>query len=370
MPVFAGWGRDLRSAYAGNLNLNYAGAQSQLHDLPYPDSNASGCAHWDYAKDPGFTPDQYSQLRTELDREFVWLTSIDKLFATAKRALGSSGTDQLVHLNTIGDKIKDAIPPPSPAREVGLSIGRFFLGLFEVVGEIADSAGGLGLVAAITAVYELSTSIASAADTGEPLGDKIDKKVDELAQEAADRFSASADGLDRLRQVIISDYGRLKALGTVANSPAYTLDEPTIKNSMTVAAEGWFSTALLPLLYGVHALHLRDIVKGEATTKTCYITLPAGYLFSKEPASAQMKFYGDFSVNRYHGEFPTLFALGLHNLHDGPPYVPSDQLADSIFRPQAQGGYGVQLAQFMWEQYEHARGADASAPPTDIAICN
>jgi hypothetical protein len=364
LPEFEGWGPDLRSAYAGNLNLKYGAAMTHLDKLSYPGDGPRTCEHWDYTEAPGFTPDQFSQLRDELDQEFVWLDSIGDLFGAGQSALSRSGGEQLVDLKTIGDNIKDLIPPPSPGAEIGEAIGRFILGMFETLGEVAESASGLGFVAAVTAMYELSFSIASAADTGEPLGDKVDKKVDELSDDAAHRLSAAADGLDRLRQVIISDYGRLKALGSVANTKAYNPDTATMSHKMTTAANGWFSTTLLPLLYGVHALHLRDIAKHEATTDNCYITLPAGYLFSKEPDSAQVKFYGDFNRDGYRGEYPTLFALGLHNLHDGPPYVPSATLADSIFHSEAQGGYGVQLSQFAWEGY------DSPTAPTDIAICN
>jgi hypothetical protein len=74
---------------------------------------------------------------------------------------------------------------------------------------------------------------------------------------------------------------------------------------------------------------------------------------------------------RYHGEFPTLFALGLHNLHNGPPYVPPEDLSNQVFNTVAQGGYGVQPQRFTWDQYQNSdQTQQDSPPPTDTAICN
>jgi hypothetical protein len=297
LPEFEGWGPDLRSAYAGNLNLNYVAAKTDLDKLPYPGNGPSQCEHWDYAKAPGFTSDQYSRLSAELDQEFVWLDSVYRLFGAAQRAIARSGSEQGVDLKTLGNRLKDQIRPPSNAAKVFEDIGEFFLLVFEDVALVPASVGPLAFVEAVAAIYQISTSLASDTDTGEPLGNKIDKKVDDLSDDAAHRLAAAADGLDRVQQVIVSDYGRLKTLGSVANTKAYSPDVSTMTATMTRAANGWFSSALMPLLYGVHGLHLRDIVKGQATTKNCYITLPAGWLFSQEPDSAQMQWYGAYNRN-------------------------------------------------------------------------
>ena len=166
--------------------------------------------------------------------------------------------------------------------------------------------------------------------------------------------------------MIISDYGRLKALGSVANSPSWAINTNTLTARLTQSANQWFSSALLPVPYGVHALHLIDLAKGKATVDNCYITLPAGYDFSKAPATTQLEFFGQYTRDRFSGQFPSLFVLAVHDLHSTSDYVLDETTADSIFRPDSQGGYGLQLHRFMWEQYEDVSGA----PPTDIAKCN
>ncbi len=309
-------------------------------------------------------------LKAELSQEFVWLDSIERLFAAAEKALSRTGGKQLVDLKALSDRIRDGVRP-SNANEIGLEIGEFFLHFFEVLAELTESAATLGFVEAVAAVYEITSAIASDTETGEPLGDQVKKKASELAEAAAARLDASASGLDRLRQVIISDYGRLRALGEKAGSGAYNPDTSTMAARMTQGANQWFSSELLPVPYGIHALHFP--VKSEKTTDNCYVTLPAGYDFSRaaDAPFGQIRFFGDFNVDRYVGEWPTLFVLALHDLHDAgdkTEYVPAKSLSESIFRPDAQGGYGVQFHRFAWEQYDSP--GNRRGPPTNIAICN
>jgi hypothetical protein len=368
--AFEGWGPDLRSAYAGDLDLDYDAATAGLDRQPYPDDvpDPKTCPEWDFSQPPGFTRFQYGVLHAELDQEMLWLASAEKLFNSTERALGRSGGKQLVDLKGLSDRIQDGVRP-SNAKQIALDIGEFFLLMFEDLALLPEDIATLGFVEAVAAIYQITTAIASDTNTGLPLGDQVKKKADQLAQEAADRLDASASGVDRLRQVIISDYGRLRALGSVASGPAYAPDTSSMVARMNQGANQWFSSELLPVPYGVHALHLRDVVKGEATVDNCYITEPAGYDFSRaaDAPFGQLKFFGDFSVDDYSPDWPTLLAIGLHDLHDAgdkTEYVPSKPLAESIFRPDAQGGYGLQFHRFVWEKY------DSPAPPTNIAICN
>jgi hypothetical protein len=368
LPEFEGWGPDLRSAYAGNLNLNYIAAKTDLDKLNYPHRGADpgNCPAWYFSRDdPGFTSAQYGVLKEELDREFVWLDSIDRLFTAADSVLGRSGDKQLAAMKTLAENLRNAVKP-SNAQVIAMRVWKYLVELAAVIA----TASGQEEVAAFfdfyAATLDLGSELSSEGKSENPLGDEIKAKADDLANEAVDRLNASADGLDSLRQVIISDYGRLQALGPVANTPAWTLNQATLTNQLYQAAGQWFSSAVLPVPYGVHALH-ESGAKGKPTTDNCYITLPAGYDFSGAPATTQLEFFGDYSVDGFSGEFPSLFVLAVHDLHSSEQAVMDETTANSIFRPDSQGGYGLQLQRFMWEAYEDVR---AGAPPTNIAKCN
>ena len=368
LPEFEGWGPDLRSAYAGNLNLNYIAAKTDLDKLAYPRPGADpGTCPKSYFSqdDPGFTPDQFGVLKAELGQEFVWLDSIDRLFGAAESALGRSGGKQLVDLKTLAQNLRNQIKP-SEATKIFLRIWKYVI---ELAGAIAAATGDEAAAAFFefyAATLDLGSELSSDGESGNPLGDEITAKADDLADEAANRLVAAAAGLDSLRQVIISDYGRLKALGSVANSPSWAIDTSTLTARLTQSANQWFSSALLPVPYGVHALHLIDIVKGKATVDNCYITIPAGYDFAKAPLTTQLEFFGKYTRDGFSGQFPTLFVLAVHDLHSTSDYVLDEKIANSIFRPDSQGGFGLQLHRFIWEQYEDGSGA----PPTNIAKCN
>jgi hypothetical protein len=91
-------------------------------------------------------------------------------------------------------------------------------------------------------------------DSGTPLGDQVTSKVEDLASEVTERLFDTANGLDRLRQVIISDYGRLQALGPVVNDKEWSLDKADTATRLTAAARAFYYSELMPIPYGVYAL--------------------------------------------------------------------------------------------------------------------
>ena len=367
LPEFEGWGPDLRSAYAGNLNLDYALAKTDLDKQYYPQRgrDPGNCPKWYFSRDdPGFTFPQYVALRSELDKEFLWLDSIDRLFTAADGVLGRTGSTELRDMKTLADNLRNAVKP-SNSQVIAMRVWKY---LVELAAAIATASGQEEVAAFFdfyAATLDIGSELSSEGRSENPLGDEIEAKADDLANEAVDRLNASADGLDSLRQVVISDYGRLKALGSVANTPSWTINRATLTHQLNLAAGRWFSSALLPVPYGVHALEEVG-AKGKPTVDNCYITEPAGHDFAGAPATSQLEFFGDYHVDSYTGHFPSLFVLAVHDLHSSEQLVMDETTANSIFRPDSQGGYGLQLQRFMWEAYEDVR---AGAPPTNIAKC-
>jgi hypothetical protein len=65
--------------------------------------------------------------------------------------------------------------------------------------------------------------------------------MDDLSAELANKVFNSVNAMDALRDVIISDYGRLKALGTLDN---WSIKRPALATALTGSA---FSSELLPV---------------------------------------------------------------------------------------------------------------------------
>jgi hypothetical protein len=332
---------NLRQAYLGNDNLTYSDMKQDLGGLSYPGDGK------------GFGKAEFCNLQAELQLEFDWLDATQTLFGTGKDALNRSGNHQLVDLQTIGDKIRKAVAPPDGANIVSptLRLMQGLVGLLPGAGQLSAAVGVLA------SAYDLANAIASD-EKGAPVGERISTEVDVLAQKVADNLSGAAGGLDRLREVVISDYGRLKALGSVADGPGWHIDPTDAASNLTTAADAYFSSELLPVAYDVW--YLAPGTNHNPTADNCWIY--GQYWFRGAPATAQLQFNGDFNGpdGRVHGG---LWVLGHDPLpsFNPPPWYPPAALTDSMFHSVTQSGYGIQLPRFLWTQYK--------APPTQTYRC-
>jgi hypothetical protein len=89
-----------------------------------------------------------------------------------------------------------------------------------------------------------------------------------------------------------------------------------------------------------------------------------GWTFYHAPATAQMKWFGDFNVDGEGGFFPSQFVLGRHYLSVRYYAYPPATLTDAMFHAPEQGGAGMQLSRFIWNSF------GSPHPPTDIAFCH
>lgn len=62
--------------------------------------------------------------------------------------------------------------------------------------------------------------------------------------------------------------------------------------------------------------------------------------------------------------------LGVHYPSVTRYSYPPEEITNKIFNPTTQNGYGVSLADYLWESYEGASTPLGPAPPTDIAYCH
>ena len=295
----------------------------------------------------GLTVEQFCQVNRELQSEFEWLDATKALFAAWSNALNRSGNREQVDLQQIGqDIINNRIDRPTIAgAEVGWSLGGFVLDMIGAglvhEGEDDPEAAWEGLVA----VYELVRELISDSE-GLPLGEVLENKVDELSGEVATRLSDGAQGLDGLRDVITSDYGRLSALGGVAFGPSWRIDTEKTTQTLTTAADAFFMNELMPIAYDT-VWYLSPSNDGDNTTDTCE-GLFGTHPWRGTPATGQMQW--SFGFNSDFGpERSGLFLLGKTGF--GDDWAPED-LTDRMFNPLSGGGLGVHLPDFFWTRYE------------------
>jgi hypothetical protein len=356
LPDLAGWAPDLRQAYIGAPDdFRFSDSKVDLAGLPYPgDGNTCSQSPGSPVQPaPSFTREEFCALSTELQSEFDWIDATKDLFDTYEKALNRSGNLELVNLQNLGETIRKDVDA-SGGSLIGWSVGSF----------IGDGlAAGLGLGPeegaagweALVAVYELIRDLVS--EGGSPVGDELTSKVSELSSDTATRLSEAANGLDRLRDVILSDYGRLQAVGSVATGPDWAIDTVTTTNTLTTAASAFFSTQLIPIGF-TDVFYLAASPtngSGDQTPNNCegpFGTHPYG----GAPASGYVQWRFGFNTPDF-GPAPS----GLWVLTDDDgDYAPAN-VTDPTFHSVAQGGYGVYLNDFLWQQYK--------SPPTGDYQC-
>lgn len=311
----------------------------------------------------GFSEAEFCNLKAQILSELEWLDKVKGLFDGYQQAVLRTGDKEAFDLEQIGSNITAAVSADDDAN-VAWSVGSFFgnLGSAAILYVNPEATALLAAWEALV-VYELTQDLVS--ESGIPLGDQVNTEVTKLADQAADRVFDTANGLDRLRQVIVSDYGRLSALGPVADNAGWTIDTEDTAIRLTNASGGFFYSELLPIPYGVHAL-----MDGLASNKLPFTDLPkycenvVGSLqWDGIADSGWLAWMGDFDRDGSQGWFPTTFVLGKHSLSSFSNNFPPKSVTDDAFIPISQGGLGMQLSRYMWEQYA------TGFPPTDIFGC-
>jgi hypothetical protein len=353
---FASYASDLRMAYVKrDQDLTWSDQKTDLTALEFESGH-------------GFGEAEFCNLKAQLQIEFTWLDNVKGLFDTYQDALIRSGAPSSDQLQTIGDNIRKAVPVDDGA-EIGWSVGGFTGNLVSalILAAAPEATPALAAWEAMVVAYELVRELVSQ-EGGAPLGDKVTSKVDDLASEVTQRLFDTANGLDRLRQVIVSDYGRLGSLGPVVNDADWSVDRADTAVRLTAAARAFFYSKLMPIPYGVYALVKEYPYDFDGNPDNCYDE-KYGHTWRGAPATAQMKWMGGFALDGQSvQEGSTPFVLGKHSLSVTSYSYPPASLTDPMFRPVAQGGAGVQLPQFIWESFEAPAGE--TYPPTDIGQCH
>jgi hypothetical protein len=345
LPALSSYAPDLRQAYVNNDNISYSDSYIKLTTLKYPGDNRT-CSEdaGTQTSDPGYTRTEFCNLSDELGKEFTWLDATKDLFDAYDKVLDRAKDKQAVDLNTIGTTIKNDVAPPDD------SIVSSGLALVQTIADVADTLSeetGAGLVVgALGEAYQLSSEIATAAN-GTPLPDQISAKADDLAAEIAGNAASTADALDRLRDVIISDHGRLQALGSVADGRDWSVDVPAVSGELTTAADRYFIQQLFPLAYQVDWLAPTSFNLTPTAQNCNYNQNDEGlnHWFKDAPASSQLQFTTGFESNMT----PVQQLWILNKVRYGGGATPPQTLTDTMFSAPSQSGYGFYAPDFFWQ---------------------
>ena len=207
----------------------------------------------------------------------------------------------------------------------------------------------LAVVEGIAAAYEAGMSLTDDARSGAPLGREVDTKTDDLAQQSADKLESAAKSLDSLHEVVASDYGRLKALGTAAATPQWVVNVDQLANYLTVSANGWFSSELFPVAYRVWYLN-PSFSWNDDQPNSCYL-FGYGRSWRDADSSSWLRWQVPFEGQNSNRGGDVL-ALSKRSWTASQDAFPAKDLTNRTFGPMSQRGYGVAFPDFVWERFK------------------
>lgn len=279
---------------------------------------------WSADRFPGVSQGVYEAVKDQLDVELGMITNVEHYFDRLKEPFVTSSAASQVDLAAMSQRLFDnaQIPPNTPTTS-------WALGLVGKIIGIGNFASGLTrqVSAGVSASFMLGSYLTSS--KGTPVaGAQINAKTSDIAERLTSEMLASIDALDTQTQLVISDWGKLKAADyKVDHDWALPPTSAQAIKDMRQAAGQTIAEALIPAAVP----HLIRATPGLANGRAldCGTILKWGHYWFKDlPDSSQM-----YTVD---GRYPdgsaykTFFLLNYVQRSQLP-----DALAKSLFAPIA-----------------------------------
>src|SRR5437763_4298537 len=192
----------------------------------------------------------------------------------------NAGVAALANLKAIGDDITAAVQPPTADNTTS--------GALDVLSEVLHSGGALAggveektaevVAESLSGAFGLTAYFTEA--DGEPnlIGPRITTAASKLGVELADRYTQAGKNLDDLGRLIVSDWGKLKAVASkvdAAPRPGETDwrlgDVAAAQKGLERAAKRTIYERLVPLAYPVmYDLGAQDAARGFSNARDWY----------------------------------------------------------------------------------------------------
>lgn len=240
---FDAYGTDIRAAYYLDDNFDFTTEKDDLAALTYQETQS-------------YTAAQFATLKQQLSTEFDKLKQVKSLFDGWKEPFLRAQGGELVDLQTLGDDIKNDLNPPKGATFALDIVKSIIEGALQVVAPFAekplvDAANG-----ALTTALELGSTVAERPG-GLPLPDRIQGEVDDLSKTVATFYNSNAGAIDVLRDVVVSDYGKLLKMAAADKDPSWASSSTAISQAvprLEVAALRMYYAHLFPLAFKTYSL--------------------------------------------------------------------------------------------------------------------
>lgn len=228
---------DIRSGYSGNLDITWT--NFDLDKVVYPGSLQTYC-------NPIPSQDEFKSIKDELTSEFGWVEGVKGWITNLKSPFietQSSGENIVVQAaNTVYQTVKP--PPQSTTSTSWLTVFNAIMPFVTVA--VPESEPALSM---ISATGTLATDMMSTSkSTADPANQVIAEAID-LAQAMSDQLDGHLASLGRLEVILLSDYGKLSAVGTNLPTSAWAWGPNSTSdavNALNATTQQTAYSALIP----------------------------------------------------------------------------------------------------------------------------
>jgi hypothetical protein len=194
-----------------------------------------------------------------------------------------------------------------------------------------DEAVGAGAGATAASFY-LASQLLDDSSGNAVLGE-VTAHAQDLPGELDQRFSNAYNGLERLTDILVSDYGKLGAAYQLANNQLNlsTDQQTTVKNNVITSARQNAYTALMPLAYPAVDVGDKDADKCPVTQNGLVVRYYYQLAINNENPKGLQQFVSGWQPSSYPPFAPVQSLSALLNVRGNYPQPPPSSLTNALF---------------------------------------
>jgi hypothetical protein len=233
---------DLRAAYCSDT-VPMDEVRSWLRGLDNSDVSRSGGKD---ADGNPFTAQDFKDVQQELLRELAYRDTVRSIIGLLKAPFVLASGDNQLQVKDVADKIKLSLAQP-PAGDALLAVNTVLSTMLGVVSSFPDPPAWAAAAGTVGTFLAAAGELAVSGD-GQPVFN-VDVAADELGWQMANRLVTVVATLDRIKQVILSDGGKLEAVATRFGLNDSQMD--SLVPPLRLATRQWLWQELLPRAWGL-----------------------------------------------------------------------------------------------------------------------
>jgi hypothetical protein len=331
---------DVRSAYP-NDNIDFASKAALLQGLTCT-AGTDVCG-----------PD-FPALKTQLLTEFDWVQSARALAGDLRAPYVETASGPYFDVQEVTDEVLASIPVPSDSAAT-----MQWLNIMKEVMTIGQNAARLAGQPEVAAVFGIAGAAGTIAtqlirQPGGGPADSVTSTASQLSDQMYQQQTAYLEWVNQAEDILVSDYGKLSAVGTaVGSDPSWDWTSSTTNTVITALDAGTRAaaySALLPIAWGGYNLKpgTNEQSSGSNDVATYICDEPSDYpahYYPFAPAVPQNQFHAATSITSSGQETDQVWTFAKlvtwYYFSAADASLPSTSLTDKIYGPQSTGSDGA-----------------------------